>query len=231
MADDKPHLSLVPTGGEPEHDGTLVEPTSTPGAEAPVALSQELRRQYKWAVLFLEAFRNSGNVRAAAKVAGVGRTTVYHARNTVPEFAEAFDAAEDDAVDHIDAAVYNRAIPGGDDPMLRHLHKVRMTSQELRRKRLEEARVTSGGQSYRVVIMDEGPAPPQNWIGEPIDGDYRDLTPGQDPEEADDAGDDRRSDTDTAPAGPGGDGAGGDDDRGAAAETDGGPEDPPETVG
>ncbi len=227
MTDDKPHLSLVPTDGQ---DRTLDEPAETPGAEVSVVLSRELQKRYRWAVPFLEAFRNSGNIRASAKVAGVARSTVYLIRDTVSEFAEAMYAAEDDAVDHIDAEVYNRAIPGGDDPMLRHLHKVRMTSQELRRKRLEEARTQIGGAQYRVVVIEAAPAPASAWIGETIDAEYTDAGEAREAE-ADDAGDDRRSADDAAPTGSSGDGVAGDEDAGTPAEADGRAEDPPETVG
>jgi hypothetical protein len=61
---------------------------------------------------FLDSFAESGNVRASAMTAGVGRRTVYDWREKDPEFAAAFDEAREDAIEVLEAELRVRATIG-----------------------------------------------------------------------------------------------------------------------
>ena len=67
-----------------------------------------------WEDAFLTAFRVHGVASAAARTAGVQRTTVYERRNNNPEFAALWAEAEQDAIDAIELAVWNAVIAEGD---------------------------------------------------------------------------------------------------------------------
>jgi hypothetical protein len=69
-------------------------------------------RPKAWQAAFLIAFRNSGNVRAAAQAAGVSRSEVYLARTRDASFAEAWDEAAEEAVDAIEARARQLALAG-----------------------------------------------------------------------------------------------------------------------
>ena len=75
-------------------------------------------RTRAWYPAFLEAFRNSCNIRASAQAAGVGRSTVYEARADDPEFAAALAEAESDAVDVLEAAARARALTVSDNLLI-----------------------------------------------------------------------------------------------------------------
>jgi hypothetical protein len=72
---------------------------------------QTLKKAYK----FLEHFATTANVSISAAAAKIPRSTVYMLRKNSPEFAEAFDRAEDYAADELAAMVYERAIDKEDD--------------------------------------------------------------------------------------------------------------------
>lgn len=67
-----------------------------------------------WRRVFLDAYRNSGNVRASCQAAGVGRTAVYTARLRDPKFAAAWDEAREEAIDTLEAAAWQRARESSD---------------------------------------------------------------------------------------------------------------------
>ena len=67
----------------------------------------------EWEDTFLASLSIHCNVSAAAKSAGVGRTTVYHRKEDNPEFAALWENAEEEALDHIELAVHTASI-GGD---------------------------------------------------------------------------------------------------------------------
>jgi hypothetical protein len=81
------------------------------------------RQPKDWKPVFLEAFRQNGNVRLAAQLAGVGRTTVYDHKKDDPDFAKAFDEAAQDAADSLEAEARRRAIEGVNEPVV-HQGKV-----------------------------------------------------------------------------------------------------------
>ena len=66
---------------------------------------------------FLAAFRETGNVRLACEVAGVGRTSHYRWRDEDPAYREAFDVAKEDATDVLEAEAHRRAVEGIEEPV------------------------------------------------------------------------------------------------------------------
>jgi hypothetical protein len=72
------------------------------------------RRRADWRPAFLDAIRVSGNVRLATNAAGIDRSTPYRRAQRDPKFAEAWAAAEQDAVDTLEAEARRRALHGSD---------------------------------------------------------------------------------------------------------------------
>ena len=66
---------------------------------------------------FLAAFRETGNVRLACEVAGVGRSSHYRWREKDPAYREAFDLAREDAADILEAEAFRRAVEGVEEPV------------------------------------------------------------------------------------------------------------------
>jgi hypothetical protein len=64
---------------------------------------------------FLEHFAATLNVTEAAKVAGVGRSTVYRLRERDRTFAEAWLEAEAEAIDKLEAQAYRFAMEGAEE--------------------------------------------------------------------------------------------------------------------
>ena len=58
-----------------------------------------------------------GVIKRACKVAGVGRTTHYEWMEANPEYRRAFEAAQEDAADSLEAEVYRRAVKGVRKPV------------------------------------------------------------------------------------------------------------------
>lgn len=76
-----------------------------------------------WKPLFIEALRNSGNVRAACQAAAISRETAYKAKRDQPRFAEQWATAIEDAVDALVAVAWQRARTGVSDQVLMMLLK------------------------------------------------------------------------------------------------------------
>lgn len=89
---------LVPSGLPP-----AVRATADPDRDA-------LKRR------FLIAFAESGNVSAAARLAGVGRRTHYDWLKADKEYRAAFDAAAEDAADALEEEARRRAL-GYEEPV------------------------------------------------------------------------------------------------------------------
>jgi hypothetical protein len=66
---------------------------------------------------FLGALRETCNVSHAARSAGIGRRTAYDWRDADPDFAAAWQEAEDEAVDKLEQVARDRAIDGSDRMM------------------------------------------------------------------------------------------------------------------
>jgi hypothetical protein len=67
-----------------------------------------------WQKLFLETFKNNGNIRAACQYADVSRDVVFRARESDDQFAALYEAAENEAVDLLAAEAWTRAKAGSD---------------------------------------------------------------------------------------------------------------------
>jgi hypothetical protein len=67
-----------------------------------------------WKLMFLETFKNSGNIRAACMYADVERHIVATALTNDKDFERAYDIAENEAVDLLVAEAWNRARNGSD---------------------------------------------------------------------------------------------------------------------
>jgi hypothetical protein len=65
-----------------------------------------------WKPRFIEALRNSGNVRASCQAAGITRRAVYKVRERSEEFARQWDEALEEAIDSLEAAAWRRARDG-----------------------------------------------------------------------------------------------------------------------
>lgn len=63
----------------------------------------------EWRPVFLATLRDSGNVRAACKQAGITRKTVYQHREQSKEFAAQWAEAMEDAIDVLEAVALQRA--------------------------------------------------------------------------------------------------------------------------
>lgn len=75
-----------------------------------------------WQPAFIEALRHSGNVSAAAELAGIDRTTAYKARDKsldtqAQTFAQEWNAALDVATDALELEARRRALTGVDEPV------------------------------------------------------------------------------------------------------------------
>jgi hypothetical protein len=74
-----------------------------------------------WKARFLDALSKLGNVRAAAEIAGVDRSTAYRARSARGKAAERFCAAWDEALeeayDRLEQEAWRRAIVGTQRPV------------------------------------------------------------------------------------------------------------------
>ncbi len=82
-------------------------PTAGPG-EPP------RRRRPDWTQTFLRVYRDSANTRLSAEAAGVSRSTVYRRAERDPRFAAAWQDAEEDAADELEAIARDRAMRSSD---------------------------------------------------------------------------------------------------------------------
>jgi hypothetical protein len=69
-------------------------------------------------VAFLRALADSGIVTIAAKIAGITRARVYQVRKEDPDFAAAWDEAEEQAADALEAEAWRRAVDGVPEPLV-----------------------------------------------------------------------------------------------------------------
>jgi hypothetical protein len=67
---------------------------------------------------FLRALADTGIVTVAAGVAGVTRARAYQVRKEDPVFAEAWDEAEEQAADALEAEAWRRAVVGVPEPLV-----------------------------------------------------------------------------------------------------------------
>ena len=68
--------------------------------------------------VFLRALADSGIVSAAAGIAGITRARAYQVRQQDPMFAAAWDEAEQQAADALEAEAWRRAVAGVAEPLV-----------------------------------------------------------------------------------------------------------------
>jgi hypothetical protein len=73
-----------------------------------MAEQQTERRQAR----FLKAYRESGNIKASCKAAGIARSTFYEWRGSDEAFKAQLPDAKEDACDTLEFAAYERAVKG-----------------------------------------------------------------------------------------------------------------------
>lgn len=71
-----------------------------------------MSNQKDWQTKFLNALKQSPNISAAAKVAGIARQYAYEVRAGDPDFAKAWEDALGHAVDMAEGELYRRAVKG-----------------------------------------------------------------------------------------------------------------------
>ena len=108
------------------------------------------QRARDWRPGFIAAFRNSANVRAAAQAAGIEWSTAYKARKREPAFAEAWEMAEQEALDLIEARAVQVAL-SGDPHMLMFFLKTRRPEKYGDRSRLELTGLAGGPIQTQVL--------------------------------------------------------------------------------
>jgi DNA-directed RNA polymerase specialized sigma24 family protein len=87
----------------------MTEPMSAPVRRA---------RRPDWKPRFLEIIRATGNVRLAASAAGIDRSTPYRRAQRDPVFARDWAAAEQDAIDALEAEARRRALASSDQLLM-----------------------------------------------------------------------------------------------------------------
>lgn len=132
------------------------------------ATAATIKKVSEWAPVFIDALRETGNVTAAARAAGIDRSTAYRYRNkdTAParEFAAAWDDALEEAIDSLEAEAWRRARDGVDHPVI-YEGEITDTYKKysdtlliflLKANRPQKYRdnidITSGGQAVRFLV-------------------------------------------------------------------------------
>ena len=70
-----------------------------------------------WRPQFIEAFRNTGNARAACEAANISYDTAFGARQRSAEFRQQWEVARDEACDVMEAEAWRRAVLGTEKPV------------------------------------------------------------------------------------------------------------------
>jgi hypothetical protein len=96
-----------------------VDVTTFPHGSQPRGIAQTGTSEYA-RERFLRAFARSGNITYAAKIAGVGRRTVYVWQEHEPGFAEAFAEAGHKATEALEREAWRRAKDGVAEPVYQH---------------------------------------------------------------------------------------------------------------
>ena len=66
---------------------------------------------------FLAVYGKMGVIKRACKLAGVGRSSHYEWMEANPKYRRAFEEAQEDAADNLEAEVYRRAVKGVKKPI------------------------------------------------------------------------------------------------------------------
>jgi len=134
-----------------------------------------------WRPKFLEALRNSANVRASCQAAGIARVTAYHHRALYPNFAEEWDEALEEACDALEAVARDRAIRGRSDFLLYKLLQAHRP-EKYRQQPLAIAQATAVSDAGAVAARARAEALTDTEWQAFIDAEYRYETGGEPPE-------------------------------------------------
>lgn len=96
--------------------------------------TQKKRVRGDWKPRFLAAFRETGLVKDACEVAGVGRRTVYDHRQRDEDFALAWAEVEQETTEQMEREAYRRGVEGVVEPIVsagKHVTDVRRYSDTL----------------------------------------------------------------------------------------------------
>ena len=88
---------------------------------------------------FLECLRDSGNIRASAKAAGVPRRTAYNWRERFVTFRNEWDDAMEDACDILEETAWKRAVKESSDRLLMFLLKAHRPDRFKERSQVEHS--------------------------------------------------------------------------------------------
>lgn len=104
--------------------------------------------------IFLATFAATCNVSQACRDANIGRRTAYDWRAADPEFAAAWEDAEEEAVDKLEQVARDRAIDSS-DRMLEILLKAHRPEKYVERYRAELTGRDGGPMEYRNLSDEE----------------------------------------------------------------------------
>lgn len=102
---------------------------------------------------FLTVLRETCNVSAAARAAGIGRATAYEWRADAA-FAMAWDEAEQEALDGLEGEAWRRGVEGIDRPVT-HQGKITATYKEYSDRMLELLLKAHRPEKYRERVSTE----------------------------------------------------------------------------
>jgi hypothetical protein len=108
------------------------------------------KRRRDWRPTFLATFASTGIVRLACHAAGISRTQAYRERQRNPHFAQAWDQAEEDATEALEAEVRRRALSVS-DTLLIFLLKARRPAVYRDNARLELTGAAGGPIQSQVL--------------------------------------------------------------------------------
>ena len=97
--------------------------------------------------LFLDKFRNSGNVRMACRSAKIPRSTAYYWRNKYKTFRKAWDEAKEDACDILEGKAWKIAVEDENERMIMFLLKAHR-----REVYGDQVDVTTGGEPVNIAV-------------------------------------------------------------------------------
>jgi hypothetical protein len=113
------------------HVPPIVEPAAehTPDPPRKVGTGTAIADR-RWALPFLHDFRLHRDVSRACRAAGIERGAAYEFRKASEEFRAAWDDAAERAVDDLEAATFDRAVRGWEEPVFHKGQRVRFTDDQ-----------------------------------------------------------------------------------------------------
>lgn len=111
---------------------------SSTHSHAPLTPEERLRKQQR----FLKCYRESANIKASCKAAGIHRSTFYHWREKDAEFASQLPEAEQDANDTAEQALYERAIKGIETYVVSNGRVVYLDDKPLKERKYSDGLLT-----------------------------------------------------------------------------------------